>query len=548
MANKLWKTSHDSKVRELAYLLYWKALGFYHYKKGEFNKILEDIGGLNLYWGFFRKKRYYEDLYYEILGNLYTLLFQYKRAVIFLLKAYKLKPSNGRFLNLIYAVEMTYYNELEPYYDFTVIKRLLLKVNTKELNTFQKAFYNFEKGFYYLLIRNYSSAYKFFKEAYKQNIGYLTNGQANFFMGRALEGLGKLKDAYFYYKIALRQVKHSYFKKLVLYRLFIVSAKLGYYQEANNYLFGLATFGGIQINPFLQEALLKIPHLDRFLTYFYWNDKYPYIVSQILWLNFENYRGEEAFKYFLESFLRNGKVYSDFLLAWKLYYPHEVKDISIPSQQVLKLSFIQLKVLLKIYKANRDLFNFFFKDYGYLALAKYYFLQGNWKKVEKFLKLAKLNLPLKNFIEGVLEAYRGQPYLLEIFYPQFKGNLKIEALFWLGWGYLLHNRWDLVNLYWDAFLKSSRLKEKYSLERLFASYYLGLHLLKEGFSSQGGNYLKVALKELSKFKNFKGLKRFITLKLAEIYGLKTALELMQRYQIQDAKWKKFLIYTFQRGE
>jgi len=545
--DRLWKTTSNVKVKEIAFLLHWEALGFYHYKTKQFQKILEDIGGLNLYWSFFGKKPHYTDLYYEILGKLYTLLFQYRRAVIFLIEAYKLKPNQERLLDIIYAVEMTFYNEIRPYYNFEIIKKLLDKVNPKELDIFQKALYDFEKGFYYFLIKNYALAYKLFKSSYDLDRAFLTDGQANYFMGRALEGAGRLKDAYYYYKLALKQVKHPLFKQRTLYRLFIVSAKLHYYQEANDYLYGLTTFGGIRVNPFLQEALLKIPLLDSFLNHFYWKKDYPAIVSQIMWLNFNNDRGRRAFKFFLETFLGSGSLYPDFKTAWRLYYPHEVRGIKIQKEKVLKLSYKGLRNLVELYGLNKALFLHFFGNYGYLALAKYYFYVGNWKRCKEFLKLAKLDLPIKHFLKGVIEAYEGRPYELEIYYPTFKGELKTEALFWLGWGYLINGRWDLVGLYWDRFLEASRRKEQYNLQRLFASYYLGIHLLRKGYLSQGANYLKETLKVISKLKTFKGLKRFTILKLAEVEGLNSTLTLMQSYNLTDKEWQRFLKYLFMLG-
>ncbi len=537
LAKKVFEKAKNTESKEIAFLMYWEASGFYHYKTLQFPKILEDLGGLNLYWYIFKENRKHEDLYYSVLGKLYTLLFQYRRAVIFFLEAYKRNPSPERLLDIIYAVEMAYYNELRPYYNFKIIEKLLKKVNPRELDTFQRALFEFEKGFYHLLTGRYKEAYKLLKKSYDLDRSYLTDGQANFFMGKALEGSGKLKDAYYYYKQALTQVKHPIYKLRVLMRLFFVSARLGYYQEANDYLYGLATFGGgIRSNPYLQEALLKIPSLGDFLNHFYWRKEYPAIVAKIMWLNFNNDRGRRAFALLLNRFLETGCLYPDFVDAWSLYYPDEVEDVKISPEKVLSLSVEGLKNLAELYRKNRNLFEHFFGEYGYLALAKYYFFVGKWQKAESFLKSVKLRLPDRFFIEGVIEAYRGKPYLLEVHYPSFKGDYKTQSLFWLGWGYLLNGRWDLVNLYWDRFLSYSEGNKGLTYERLFAAYYLGLHQLELGYSERAVRYLDIAYRDLQKVEGLEGLKRFVSLKLAELQGDK----FLQR--LDDKEWQKFLEY------
>ena len=545
MAEKVFKKATDPQSREVAYILYWEASGYLHYKKGEFNKILEDIGGLNLYWSFFREKRYYEDLYFEALGKLYTLLFQYRRAVIFFIQSYKMKPSQRRLLEIIYATEMAYYNEIRPYLDYSFIELLLKRVDEKKLNVFERALYHFELGLYNLLIGRYKTAYEYFRKSFDLDKSFLTEGQADFFMGKALEGAGDLKRAYFYYKRALSLVKHPIYKKSVLYRLFVVSAKLKFYSEANGYYLGLARFGGITVNPYLQEATLQIPYLGDFKKHFYWRRYYDLLVAKIMWLNINNDRGRRAFLYFLQEFLASGKLYPDFVTAWKVLYPHEVKDIKIFPEKVLNFGLDRLEKLEKLYTLNPQLFKYLFGDYGYLALAKYYFLKGDWEKAQYFAKKVKPNLPYKYFIEGVIEAYRGNPYPLESYYPSFRREYKVRALFWLGWGYLLNNRWDLTTLYWEDFLKNSSEMPYLLWERLFASFYLANHYEELGLTDKALRYYSLCLKLLKGEKNFLGLKRYLVLKIVTLEGKKSVD--FTKLGAVDSDWQKFLKYLLKEG-
>jgi tetratricopeptide (TPR) repeat protein len=545
MAEKIFKRATDPKSREVAYILYWEASGYLHYKKGEFNKILEDIGGLNLYWSFFREKRYYEDLYFEALGKLYTLLFQYRRAVIFFIQSYKMKPSQRKLLEIIYATEMAYYNEIRPYLDYSFIEILLKRVKEKELNVFEKALYQFEIGFYNLLIGNYKTAYEYFQKSFDLDKSFLTEGQAAFFMGKALEGAGDLKRAYFYYKKALSLVKHPIYRKNVLFRLFVVSAKLKFYSEANGYYLGLARFGGIAVNPYLQEATLLIPDLGDFKNHFYWRRYYDLLVAKIMWLNINNERGRRAFLYFLKEFLAKGKLHPEFVTAWKVLYPHEVKGIKIAPEKVLSFGLERLEKLEKLYTLNPQLFKYLFGDYGYLALAKYYFLKGAWKKAEYFAKKAKLNLPYKYYIIGVIEAYRGNPYPLESYYSSLNQGQRVHALFWLGWGYLLNNRWDLTSLYWEDFLKKSSRYPHLLWERVFSSFYLANHYEGLGLVDKALHYYTLSLKLLNGEKDFKGLKRYLLLKLATLSG-KNDIDFNQLGPV-DNNWQKFLKYLLKEG-
>lgn len=543
LANRVYQKAKDPRAREIAFLIYWLADGFLNYQKGQFNKILEDIAGLNLYWSVFRGKRYYEDLYFEYLGRLYTLLFQYRRAVIFYLISYRKKPTQKRLLEIIFATEMAYYNELRPYLDYSVIEYLLKRVDEDRLKPFDRALYEFERGFYNLLLGNYGKAYEFFKKSFDLDKAFITDGQADYFMGKALEGMKRYKDAYFYYKAALKKVKHPIYKANTLYGLFKVSALIGYYGEANDYYFGLTHFGGLEVNPYLQEATLLIPYLDDFLNHFYWKRQYNLLVAKIMWLNFNNDRGRRAFAYFLNLFLDRGILYPDFVEAWSLLYPREVAGIRVDPKKVLKLDLEGLRKLHLLYEKNRSLFLHFFGDYGVLALAKYYFLTGDWEKAYRLAEGVKPNIEEKLFILGVIEAYRGEPYRLEAHYQSFKGNEKVEALFWLGWGYLLRDRWDLVSLYWEDFLRKARPLEEFYWEKLFATYYLALHYDRMGFADRAVNLYRRALELLEKTQNLVGLKRWIALRLAYLSG-----QDFKTYQLPvDNDWQKFLKYTFSQG-
>jgi tetratricopeptide (TPR) repeat protein len=541
LAEKVYQNTSNIKVKEITYLIFWEASGFLHYKRGEFNKILEDIGGLNLYWTFFKRNPHYEDLYYDILGKLYTLLFQYRRAVIFFIEAYKRNKKPQEFLNIIYATELAYYNELRPYYNVSFIKKLLDRIDLKELDNYSKAFYNFEWGFYYLLKKNYKRAYKFFQKSYDLNINLLLEGQANFFMGRALEGTGLLKKAYYFYELALKQLKHPIFIKRTLYRLFIVSAKLGFYHEANNYLFGLTKFGGLQINPYLQEAILKIPKLGNFKKFFYWREEYKALLSSIMWLNIENNRGKRAFTLLLNDFLNTEIVFPDFLTAWQVLYPHEISQFvkNVNKEKILNFSLKGLEIAYKLYKLNKPLFETIFGDYGYLAIAKYLFLKGAWDKALTYLEKVKINHPIKFFIKGAILAYKGQPYFLENYFKLVPQDLKEKALFWLGWGYLLNNRWDLVSLYWEDFLKT------YSRKDLFfaiSSLYLAEHYAKLGYHQKALIYYNKFLNYLKNRRNYKGLKKWLSLKLYPLYKDKIFKELNL-----NKDWQKLVKYLSVKG-
>jgi len=545
LAERIFKKTKDAKTREIAFILYWEANGYLHYKKGEFNKILQDIGGLNLYWFLFRNQRFYEDVYFETLGKLYTLLFQYRRAVIFFIQAYRLKPSQRKLLEIIYATEMAYYNEIRPYLDYSFLEMLLNRVRKDILNIFELALYQFELGLYNLLIGKCETAYKNFRKSFDLDKSFLTEGQADFFMGRALECLGDLKRAFFYYKKALTSVKHPLYKKNILYRIFIVSAKLKFYREANSYYLGLAKFGGIENNPYLQEATLSIPSLGDFKDHFYWKKSYDLLVAKIMWLNINNERGKRAFLYFLKKFLQTGELYPEFVTAWKILYPQEVKSLKISSAKVLNFKLNQLENLKKLFDINKDLFKHFFRDYGYLALSKYFFLIGNWNKAEEFVKETKLKLPYKFFIEGVIKAYKGEPYLLESIYSSLDDEYKIQSLFWLGWGYLLNDRWDLVSLYWEDFIKRSAKSSNLLWERLFSSYYLANHYEELGFTQKALRFYSLCWDLLKDLKNFKGLKRYVILKLTTLKGPKVLTS--EEIKFLDNGWQKFLKYLLMRG-
>jgi len=545
LAERIFKKTTDAKTGEITFILYWEASGYLHYKRGEFNKILEDIGGLNLYWSIFKDRRYYEDVYFETLGKLYTLLFQYRRAVIFFIQSYRLKPSQHKLLEIIYATEMAYYNEIRPYLDYSFVKMLLNRVKKDKLNIFERALYQFEVGLYNLLVGKCKIAYKNFRESFDLDKSFLTEGQADFFMGKALECSGDLKRAYFYYKKALTLVKHPLYKKNILYRLFIVSAKLKFYREANSYYLGLAQFGGIENNPYLQEATLLIPSLGDFKKHFYWKKSYDLLVSKIMWLNINNERGKRAFLYFLKRFLQNGKLHSEFLTAWKVLYPHEVKGLKVSPSGILRFELEQLENLKTLWLTNKELFKHFFGDYGYLALGKYFFLKGNWNKAKKFLSGTRLKTPYKFFVEGVIEAYKGNPHFLEAIYPSLEKKYKVSSLFWLGWGYLIRGRWDLTSLYWEEFLHESVSFSNLFWEKLFASYYLALHYEKLKLTDKAVYYYSYCWDLAKRVDNFKGLKRFISLKLALLKGDKNPS--WEFLKLLDKDWQKFLKYLLMRG-
>ncbi len=542
LAEKIYKTAKNPKNKEAAFLIYWLADGFLNYQKGQFNKILEDISGLNLYWAFFKTQPVFTDYYFEYLGRLYTLLFQYRRAVIFYILAYRKKTTQKRLLEIIFATEMAYYDELRPYLDYSIIKLLLKRVNVNKLNPFEKALYEFEVGFYNLLTKNYKEAYRYFQKSFNLDKAFITDGQADYFMGKALEGLKKYKEAYYFYKLALQKVKHPIYKENTLYRLFQVSAKIGSYQEANSYYLGLVKFGGLEENPYLQEATLLIPKLGKFFQYFYWKNSYNFLVAKILWLNLNKDRGEKAFAYFLSLFLQKGVLYPDFIEAWKLLYPSEVKDIKINPQIVLNSSLEELKKLYKLYVLNKSLFIHFFGQYGLLALAKYYFLQGEWEKAEKLAKEIRIHNPYKIFLIGVIEAYKGKPYLLESYFSGLEKRLKIEALFWLGWGYLLNNRWDLVSLYWEDFLTKSLTTNTWKWEKLFSAYYLAFHYDVEGYKDKAIKFYKIILNLLRNSHNLNGLKKWISLRLANFKVVN-----ISKLPV-DKHWQKFLKYFFTEAQ
>ena len=69
-----------------------------------------------------------------------------------------------------------------------------------------------------------------------------------------------------------------------------------------------------------------------------------------------------------------------------------------------------------------------------------------------------------------------------------KEPYKTAALFWLGLGYLINNRWDLTAIYWEEFLKKYSLAaEKFEIPLygnftvLFTTYYLAEHYYQIGF-------------------------------------------------------------------
>lgn len=437
---------------------------------------------------------------------------------------------------------MAYYNELRPYYNIDFIKALLKKVNSKNLDFFSKALYDFEWGFYYLLKKKYQKAYNYFRKSYNLDKSFLSEGQANFFMGKTLEGLGNLKKAYYYYKLALKQVKHPIFIKNTLYRLFIVTAKLGYYTEANSYFLGLAKFGGLQVNPYLQEEVLAVSELGDFKKHFYWRKAYNTLLSMVMWLNLETDRGKKAFIFLLNDFLEKGKPFPDLFIAWKVIYPHEIKNFRkyVKLQAVLNLPLRSLKYVYKLYKLNKQLFTTLLGDFGFLALAKYYFLQGDWKKAITFINKIKINHPLKLYIRGVILSYKGKPYFLESYYENLPIKYKVKSLFWLGWGYLINNRWDLVGLYWEDFLN------KYEKKDIFygiSSLYLAEHYFDLGLIDKGLKYYSQFLKFLKVNKRFKGLNKWLSLRLYPFYGNKIFNLLSV-----DKNWQKLIKYLSDKGE
>ena len=541
LAEKVYKNAINIKSKEIAFLIYWLADGFLNYQEGKFNKILEDIGGLNLYWSIFRENPFFVDYYFEYLGRLYTLLFQYRRAVIFYILAYKRRPTQKRLLEIIFATEMAYYNEIRPYLDYSFIKLLLKKVDPSKLGIFDKALYEFEVGFYNLLIKNYSKAYSYFKKSFNLDKAFITDGQADYFIGRALEGLKRYKEAYFFYKFALQKVKHPIYRENVLYRLFQVAAKIGFYKEANSYYLGLAEFGGLEINPYLQEATLLIPKLGNFFDFFYWRNKFNALVAKILWLNFNNDRGERAFYYFLKLFLNKGILYPDFVEAWKLLYPDEIRRIEINSKNLVGFTLKKLKKLYKLYLLNKDLFFYFFGQNGLLAVAKYYYLTGQWGKAFKLAKQIKINNPYKFYILGIIEAYKGKPFILESYYSTFNSKLKSEALFWLGWGYMLNKRWDLTTLYWEDFLHRLSKQKDYYWEKLFSAYYLALHYDRHYLKEKAIKYYKTTLKLLKENRHLQGLKRWVSLRLIELERNPREIDKLA----VDKDWQKFLKYLLE---
>jgi len=543
LAEKVYKNAIDKKSKEIAFLIYWLADGFLNYQEGKFNKILEDIGGLNLYWSIFRENPFFVDYYFEYLGRLYTLLFQYRRAVIFYILAYKRKPTQKRLLEIIFATEMAYYNEIRPYLDYSVIKLLLKKVNPSKLDIFDKALYEFEVGFYNLLIKNYSKAYSHLKKSFNLDKAFITEGQADYFMGRTLEGLKKYKEAYFFYKSALQKVKHPIYKENVLYHLFQVAAKIGFYKEANSYYLGLTKFGGLEINPYLQEATLLIPKLGNFFNFFYWKNEFNALMAKVLWLNFNNDRGKRAFYYFLKLFLNKGILYPDFVEAWKLLYPDEIRKLKINSKNLVDFTLKKLAKLYKLYLLNKDLFLYFFGRDGLLAIAKYYYLTGQWDKAFKLVKKIKTNNPYKFYILGIIEAYKGKPFILESYYSTFSSKLKSEALFWLGWGYILNKRWDLTTLYWEDFLHRNSKQGHYYWEKLFSAYYLALHYDRHSLKDKAIKYYKTTLKLLKENKSLQGLKRWVSLRLIELERNPREIDKLA----VDKDWQKFLKYLL-KGE
>ncbi len=546
-AEHIYKQSNDARLKELAFLYYWLGSAFYHYHKGEFSKILEDLGGLNLYWGYFKGKRYYEDLYYEFLGKLYILLFQYKRAVIFLVESYKLKPLSRRFLDIIYATELAYYDEFKTNYDYSPIKKLLELVNASKLNVFEKALYEFEKGFYYLLTDDYEKALTFFKKAYNLDRAYLTDGQANFFMGKTYEGLKQYKNAYLHYKLALKQVKHPIFKLRTLYRLFYVSAKLGYYQEANDYYYALAVLNPLPTNYYLQDITAKL-WISDFLDFFYWKDSYDAIMAKILWLNSNNNRGKLAFLYFLDKFLKTGEIYPDFAAAWQVFEVEDFKNLGKYRKLIDTKGRKIVNRPLKFYKnlellslKNPELFKFFFGDWGYLALAYYYFYLGKFDKANLILETVNFDYPLKVFVKGVIEATKGKPYYLETYLENLPEHLKTEALFWLGYGYLLNNRWNITALYWKLFLRKASNDKKYKLEKIFVLLHLAEHYKNLGYTTEAAELFEELIEEIGNNPALEGLKEFASLQLI-------SLKIPVNVEFSNTDWQNFIKYLQKRGK
>lgn len=536
LAEKLYKESSSLKEKEIGFLTYWLASGYLHYHKGSFNKILEDIGGLNLYWAVFKKKRYYEDFYYDFLGQLYFLLFQYRRAVIFFIQSYKRKPSLERYLKIILATELAYYNEIYPYKNFNFIKKLLQNVNTKKLSPFERELYNYEWGLYYLLKKDYKQALQFLVTTYDFDLPLITEGQKLFFIGKAYEGNRNYEKAFFLYKKALKVVKHPVYKANILLHLFKLSAILGKDIEANNYYLALTKFGGLEKNPYLQEATLEIYNLENFLEKFYWKKFYKNLLAEIFWLNFNKKRGKKAFQIFLEDFLKTGNLYPDFFIAWKVLYPDEIGYLKFDVKKVLQIPISKLENLYLLYINNPQLFNSLFKDYGKLTLAKFFFMKGSWNKALILVKKIKLNNPIKIYILGVIKAYKGKPYFLEIHLKDLPRQQQLEALFWIGWGYLLHNRWDLVGLYWENFLKRSGILY---WERIFASYYLAFHYDSIGLENKAIQYYFLTLELLSKQSNFYGIRRWITIRLVDL-----GIPINNINKYTDNRWQNILKYFY----
>jgi len=541
LAERILRYSYNKSLKEIAYIFYWLADGLYKYHQGKTHEIINSIGGLNLYWGYF-KEPLYEDWYYSALGKLYTLISQYKRAVIFFILAYKKNPLPERWLDLIYATEFIYYNEIEPYYDYSLIETLLNKTPEKVLNKYEKALYEFEKGLYYLLIGNYSQAYKYFKISYDLDRTYLTSAQANYFMGLALEGMGKLKDAFFYYKLALNQVKQKDYLKKILFHIFKVSAELKDYKSANSYFMGLWKEGDINTDPYLQLAFIHAWFLNNgtFLPHFYWNRFYDYFARKIMWLAFDKLRGKLAFLYFLYKFSEKGQIDEDLLLLWQNFDNFQLPKnyqwlVELIRKKALK-NFAVYSQLEKLYLTNRKLFIKFFGFYGICKIAFYNFWKGDFKKALEYLKiLEEQNTSLekfscsdeKIFIKGVSSIIlHKNPYILEYYYNSLKEPYKTAALFWLGLGYLINNRWDLTTIYWEEFLKKYSLAaEKFEIPLygnftvLFTTYYLAEHYYQIGFYQKAYTYYQQAAVLLQDLPDLLGIKDFIVFRLYQLSKL-----------------------------